>query len=307
MSYANAVVTCNPCSAGNCACTITDCQTGILEIFSSCGAPPQYQLDFTGGTRTWQPQQSGALYAAATCYNGTVSQCTAVNVGTPATPTSIQGLVVNITNQNLVLNRTNDIKVLLGDEQCRLDRNKVEIRYTTILPIKVDPKKMTCSEERCVMECYYSITPQADWRDPVELSVTVNLTTNQVITVNKNLGIVMAATTTTTTTSTTTTTTVQRATDMREAIDDLQLLQANLRLVKTSIDGVAEGLGERDTRYTAYSGISSSISITINNVEGVISLINQDYTSATNRQKVLERLKLVRNSIQQILVELDEL
>jgi len=226
------------------------------------------------------------------------------NVTTTTLP--VEGLIVNITNQNLTLNEVNEIRVLLGDELCRLDKDKVHIRHTTFLPIKVEPKNMACTDGTCIIECGYSITPEANWVSPVELTVIVNLS-GQLVPVDKSLDIVEEEVTTTTTTSTTlggaTTTTVPI--DLTVIVPDLRELQQELSSIKDDVDDLAERLRDiEDTRYRRYQNIGGDIEDAIDGIKDIINQVYSNPRSATNRDAVVNELINLKNSIQQIVDEL---
>ncbi len=198
--------------------------------------------------------------------------------------------------------------MLIGDNDCRIDRNNIYIKYTTLLPVKVDARKMICTDSKCVVQCTYSLAPDSDWKNPVELAVLVNLT-GPVMTVEKNIALADASATTTTTTlrtnATTTTlgstTTTVRSVDMRDIIPDLRKLQQDLNSVKADVDDLAERLRDiGDTRYRDYYTVSGDISDAVDEINVIIAAINKDPTSQANKQRVRNDLIALRQAIQEI-------
>ncbi len=240
------------------------------------------------------------------CCCRTSTTTTTTTTSTSTTTTTLPGVLVNITNQNLLLNQPNEIKAYIGDPLCRLDKNNVQIRYTIILSVKGDPKKMTCDGDSCVIACTYSIKPESNWRRPANISVIANLINNRTVSVNKILNIIdpTAITTTTTTTisTTTTTSTTLRPITLPEIIPELQKLQQNLASTKSDVDSLAERLRDiQDMRYTKYEGISNDLAGAISKIDEIIAQINRDPRSQANRQRVINELTLLRNDIKRIL------
>ncbi len=226
---------------------------------------------------------------------------------TTSTTLPVEGLVVDITNQNLQLDKINEIKVLLGDEQCRLDKNNVNIRYTSLIPnILSDPKRMTCSDSKCVMECSYSIKPDSEWKSPAKLAVIVNIS-HQLVPVDKNLNIVgaPAAATTTTTQRGQTTTTTTGGIDLTRVKPDLEKLKRDLSSAKSDVDNLAERLQEEGNRqYTRYRTIGSDISDAIGKIDDIIAQINSDPRSVASRDKVVIDLRSLKTDIENIINDL---
>jgi len=82
-SLALASVSCDSCKVGDCTCVITDCDSGILDIFSasSCSITPSYEYTFSAGSLKWNPPTSRTYYVKALCSDGeTQSDCFAVTV-----------------------------------------------------------------------------------------------------------------------------------------------------------------------------------------------------------------------------------
>lgn len=94
-SLAYAEVFCNNCFVGNCRCTITDCDSGILDIFSStsCSMTPDYEFVFSDSYLIWSPESARSYYVKALCSDGkTQSGCNLITARVaeePATTTTL--------------------------------------------------------------------------------------------------------------------------------------------------------------------------------------------------------------------------
>lgn len=78
-----AEVICKNCFVGECRCTITDCDSGIVDIFSSatCTMMPDYEFVFSNGYLKWSPESARSYYLKALCEDGkTQSDCTLITV-----------------------------------------------------------------------------------------------------------------------------------------------------------------------------------------------------------------------------------
>lgn len=78
-----AAVSCPSCIIGGCSCSISDCSSGIIDIYSSstCQGNPLFEYTFTGGSFPWFPSNSGTYYMQAFCDDGrTQSICSQVSV-----------------------------------------------------------------------------------------------------------------------------------------------------------------------------------------------------------------------------------
>lgn len=89
-----AAVTCGVCQVDSCVCQITECQSGMFNVFtiSDCSGVPYVRDTFSGGMKTWYPPQPLTYYVLALCDDGTTrSVCTLQQVlpaGTSPTPTT---------------------------------------------------------------------------------------------------------------------------------------------------------------------------------------------------------------------------
>jgi len=82
-SLVSARVSCKDCKINQCICTITDCESGILDIFSgsSCAIEPDYEYTFSNGYLEWSPKVAKSYYVKALCSDGeTQSSCDAITV-----------------------------------------------------------------------------------------------------------------------------------------------------------------------------------------------------------------------------------
>jgi len=82
---ASAEISCKKCEVGNCICEITDCDSGIFDVFSStsCTLSPDYEYIFSEGYVRWNPESAKSYYVKALCSDGeTQSNCTSITVKT---------------------------------------------------------------------------------------------------------------------------------------------------------------------------------------------------------------------------------
>jgi hypothetical protein len=78
-----AEISCRKCEVGNCICEITDCDSGIFDVFSStsCTLKPDYEYIFSEGYVRWSPESARSYYMKALCSDGeTQSNCTLITV-----------------------------------------------------------------------------------------------------------------------------------------------------------------------------------------------------------------------------------
>jgi hypothetical protein len=88
-SLSFAAITCSPCNAGDCACAIEDCSSGILRIYpSSTCRIPTYEYTFSNYKFNWDTALSGTYYAKAFCADGKLTTCNEFSVRSSATTTS---------------------------------------------------------------------------------------------------------------------------------------------------------------------------------------------------------------------------
>lgn len=87
-----AVVTCPACNVNSCQCSISDCGSGSIDIYSTqtCQGNPLFEYTFTGGNFPWFPTNAGSYYMTAFCDDGrTKSICSPV-VASSGTNTGTQ-------------------------------------------------------------------------------------------------------------------------------------------------------------------------------------------------------------------------
>jgi hypothetical protein len=79
-----ASVSCPNCLVNeNCVCTVTDCATGLVDIYSSlnCAGNPLYEYSFSSSGFTWFPDQAATYFALALCDDRHInSPCSEVDV-----------------------------------------------------------------------------------------------------------------------------------------------------------------------------------------------------------------------------------
>ena len=88
---AEAKILCNLCYVGYCECEITDCNSGIIDIFlsTSCSTTPDYEIVFSEGYFTWEPSVARSYSAIALCSDGrTTSGCSTITVNVKETTTT---------------------------------------------------------------------------------------------------------------------------------------------------------------------------------------------------------------------------
>jgi hypothetical protein len=89
-TIALADISCEKCEIGNCVCEITDCDSGIFDVFSStCAMEPDYEYIFSGGYLKWYPEIARSYYVKVLCSDGeTQSDCFLITVKAKAIPTT---------------------------------------------------------------------------------------------------------------------------------------------------------------------------------------------------------------------------
>jgi len=77
LSFALPITNCPTCNVNNCLCSISNCNSGILRVYStsSCSGIPVYQFTFQGGAATWAPSQAKTYYLKILCDDSTQSVC----------------------------------------------------------------------------------------------------------------------------------------------------------------------------------------------------------------------------------------
>lgn len=90
VSLASGTISCSKCDTSNCSCVITDCQSGVVDVYSSpfCSGNPSFELDFSNGDLNWEPGSNNVFYLLALCDDGkTQSSCTRVSLKSETTTT----------------------------------------------------------------------------------------------------------------------------------------------------------------------------------------------------------------------------
>jgi hypothetical protein len=83
LAPAFAEISCRKCEVGNCVCEITDCDSGIFDVFSStsCSLTPDYEYIFSEGYVKWKPASARSYYVKVFCSDGeTQSDCILITV-----------------------------------------------------------------------------------------------------------------------------------------------------------------------------------------------------------------------------------
>jgi hypothetical protein len=86
-----AKISCEKCEIGNCVCEITDCDSGIFDVFAStsCATEPDYEYIFSDGYLRWYPEIARSYYAKVLCSDGeTQSDCFLITVKAKAATTT---------------------------------------------------------------------------------------------------------------------------------------------------------------------------------------------------------------------------
>ena len=92
-------LSCSGCLVNNCVCSIPECSSGILRIYSSCSSRiPRYEYSFYNSQFTWSNAPAGTFYFKALCSDGSLSECKEIQVKsssatttTLATTTTVSG------------------------------------------------------------------------------------------------------------------------------------------------------------------------------------------------------------------------
>jgi len=88
-----ALITCDKCETDNCTCHISDCKSGILDVFvtTDCSGAPSYEFVFSNSEIVWSPAETYSYYLTAFCDDSTTkSVCSdiAVKQGTTTSTTT---------------------------------------------------------------------------------------------------------------------------------------------------------------------------------------------------------------------------
>jgi len=73
----------NTCAIGNCPLAVSDCSSGLIDLFvkPDCSGNPSYEYTFSNGVLPWPPTIAQTLYAYALCDDGkTRSACSPITV-----------------------------------------------------------------------------------------------------------------------------------------------------------------------------------------------------------------------------------
>jgi len=106
-----ASITYQTCRMNNCPVSITDCSSGLVDIYSSstCTGNPSSEYSFSSGSFPWYPDTAGTYYMFALCDDGhTHSICSPVTVSGLITTSSTTTTTTEIStptsgNSNIIL------------------------------------------------------------------------------------------------------------------------------------------------------------------------------------------------------------
>jgi hypothetical protein len=82
-SISLARVRCDDCYIQDCSCSISECSSGTLNIYSvsGCSDAPDFSFTFSDGVLPWQPSSADKYYLMAICDDAeTKSSCTSIQV-----------------------------------------------------------------------------------------------------------------------------------------------------------------------------------------------------------------------------------
>jgi ABC-type transport system involved in multi-copper enzyme maturation permease subunit len=89
LSSAAMAITCSRCEVNNCVCTVEECSSGIMRIFSSSTCKiPSYEYTFYSYQFTWSIAPAGTYYLKALCEDGKITACSSITVKAAGTTTS---------------------------------------------------------------------------------------------------------------------------------------------------------------------------------------------------------------------------
>jgi len=99
ISSSSFALSCSSCITNNCVCSIPECPSGILRIYTSCSSRiPRYEYSFYNSQFTWSNAPAGTFYFKALCSDGSLSDCKEIQVKsssatttTLATTTTVSG------------------------------------------------------------------------------------------------------------------------------------------------------------------------------------------------------------------------
>ena len=91
-SSTDVTLSCDDCAINSCSCSISNCQSGILEVYkqSECSSTPSYIYTFSGNEKTWFPESEGKYFLKVSCDDGKESSCTEVGIGDTTSTTQSQ-------------------------------------------------------------------------------------------------------------------------------------------------------------------------------------------------------------------------
>jgi len=89
-SLSFALTDCSPCDVSNCLCSIDECSSGILRIYSSstCRGVPKYEYTFSSHQFKWTTATVGTYYFKAFCSGDETTSCIDFTVRSSGATTS---------------------------------------------------------------------------------------------------------------------------------------------------------------------------------------------------------------------------
>lgn len=136
-------ITCSHCEANNCVCTIEECSSGLLRIYTSSSCrKPAYEYSFDGGEFSWNAAPSGPYYFQVFCANGALSGCINITVNTVGGVTTTSSTVMS---SSTTINETGKVRCPL--QCCIGDPNYLD---------KSCPGGGPCKDNECVSQEDYT-------------------------------------------------------------------------------------------------------------------------------------------------------
>jgi hypothetical protein len=89
-----AMIRCSSCYISDCSCTIPECSSGIVSVYSTsdCSGVPDYSFTFSDTSFSWQPTSAKTYWIMVLCDAETRGSCTSIKAlsSTPTTKTTSQ-------------------------------------------------------------------------------------------------------------------------------------------------------------------------------------------------------------------------
>jgi len=144
LGFSSFALDCSNCVTGACSCSISECNTGSLDIYTSpCTGIPVKEFVFDNGIFSWAKADASNYYFQAFCDSGVRSNCTYVNLASSVSKET------NVTTTS-TSTTTTITKTACPNECCVGDPN-----YYT----KFCPTGYYCENNQCVQQFAPSETP----------------------------------------------------------------------------------------------------------------------------------------------------